>query len=307
LAQALFNEFVGRWDTQNCNGGLRWQIYQFNKGWNYKNSISQGVLFHMGARLARYTGNQTYADWAEKAYDWMMDIGFSDNQTWAIYDGASTPSCVPPDQIQWTYNSAMFLGGSAFMYNYTNGAAKWKTAVDGFLATAISSFFTSSGIIWEPACENLKTCNTDQLSFKGYLAEYMAYTTQMAPYTAGTIFPLLATSAAAAAQACAGGASGQMCGMQWTLPGWDGLTGVGEQLSALNVINSNLIKLAPPPYTTQTGGTSEGNANAGSSPSSAAPEAQPIVPATTADKAGAAVLTIIGGIASIGCLCWLVI
>ena len=293
-----------RWDSANCGGGLRWQIYQFNKGWDYKPSISQGCLFHLGARLARYTGNETYAQWAEKVYDWMESVQYI-TSNYKVYDGASVPGCTDFDTTQWTYNSAMFVAGSAFMYNHTNGTTKWQTAVNGLLTAAKSQFFTSAGVLWEPACENLKTCDTDQLSFKGYLAAYLGYTSQMAPFTAPTIEALLQTTAAAAAQACAGGASGNMCGMQWTLSGWDGLTGVGEQMSALNVFNSNLIKNAPPPYTTITGGTSQGNVEAGTGASSSTMAT--IQPATTGDKVGAAILTFISCVASISCLCWLVV
>ena len=234
----------------------------------------------------------------------MESVQFLDSN-YAIYDGASIPGCTDIDSIQWTYNNAMFIAGSAFMYNYTNGASKWETAVNGLLTAAKSQFFTSDGVIWEPACENLKTCNTDQLSFKGYLAAYLGYTTQMAPFTAATIVPLLQTSSVAAAQACAGGSSATMCGMQWTLPGWDGLTGVGEQMSALNVFNSNLVKNVQPPLTTTTGGTSQGNVNAGAGQGNVS--AVIITPATTGDKAGAAILTVISCAASIGCLCWLVV
>lgn len=36
LAQAVFNTQAARWDTEHCNGGLRWQIYQWNRGYDYK-------------------------------------------------------------------------------------------------------------------------------------------------------------------------------------------------------------------------------------------------------------------------------
>jgi mannan endo-1,6-alpha-mannosidase len=57
-----FNNMMGRWDETSCGGGLKWQVYPENSyGYNYKNSISNGCVFALGARLARYTGNQTYA------------------------------------------------------------------------------------------------------------------------------------------------------------------------------------------------------------------------------------------------------
>ena len=75
LAQAVFNEQIRRWDETTCNGGLRWQINLFNTGYKYKNSISNGCLFHLAARLARYTGDSMYVVWAEKIYNWMNDTG----------------------------------------------------------------------------------------------------------------------------------------------------------------------------------------------------------------------------------------
>jgi Glycosyl hydrolase family 76 len=74
LSQAVFNSMAANWDNNTCGGGLRWQIFPFNKGYNYKNSISNGCLFHMAARLARYTGNATYATWAHTVFDWMQQI-----------------------------------------------------------------------------------------------------------------------------------------------------------------------------------------------------------------------------------------
>lgn len=67
LAQAVFNTMALRWDADSCGGGLRWQIFVWNSGYDYKNTVSNGALFHIAARLARYTGNETYVDWAEKA------------------------------------------------------------------------------------------------------------------------------------------------------------------------------------------------------------------------------------------------
>ena len=42
LAQGVFNTQAPRWDTSTCGGGLRWQIFTFNSGYTYKNSISNG-------------------------------------------------------------------------------------------------------------------------------------------------------------------------------------------------------------------------------------------------------------------------
>jgi mannan endo-1,6-alpha-mannosidase len=54
LAQAVFNTQAVRWDSTTCGGGLRWQIFTFNNGYTYKNSISNGCFFNLGSRLAMY-------------------------------------------------------------------------------------------------------------------------------------------------------------------------------------------------------------------------------------------------------------
>ena len=110
-----------RWDTANCNGGLRWQILFSNAGYTYKNSISNGVFFELAARLAKYTGNQTYADWAVKSWDWSQGVGLI-TPDYNIYDGAGIlENCSLPDHVQWTYNAGVFLHGAANMYNYVSG------------------------------------------------------------------------------------------------------------------------------------------------------------------------------------------
>lgn len=85
LAQAVFNEQAGRWDTEFCNGGLRWQVPSTNPGYDLKNTISNGCFFTLAARLARYTGDPMYAEWAVKAWDWMIRIGLVD-RNYNVYD-----------------------------------------------------------------------------------------------------------------------------------------------------------------------------------------------------------------------------
>ena len=117
MAQAVFNTQAPRWDPSTCGGGLRWQIFTWNNGYNYKNTISTGGFFQLAARLARYTGNQTYSDWAEKAWDWISDVGFMSPE-YNFWDGASDlTGCKDINKIEWTYNNGVFLLGAANMYN----------------------------------------------------------------------------------------------------------------------------------------------------------------------------------------------
>ena len=56
LAQAVHHDQADVRDSKTCGGGMRWQIYYWNTGWDYKNVQSNGGFFQLSARLARYTG-----------------------------------------------------------------------------------------------------------------------------------------------------------------------------------------------------------------------------------------------------------
>jgi mannan endo-1,6-alpha-mannosidase len=99
---------------------LRWQVFPFLSGYDYKNSIANGCYFNLGARLARYTNNNTYADLAEKAWDWTTGVGLIDNE-YKIYDGAHIgTNCTDINRIQFSYNMGVWTLGAAMMYNHVS-------------------------------------------------------------------------------------------------------------------------------------------------------------------------------------------
>ncbi|KAJ5311933.1 Mannan endo-1-6-alpha-mannosidase DCW1 [Penicillium antarcticum] len=304
MVQAVFNEQAGRWDPE-CHGGLRWQIYTWNSGYNYKNSISNGGFFNMAARLARYTGNETYAEWATKSYEWSKKVGLVGDKN-EIFDGVTTTdSCSSHDHNRWSYNAGIFLHGTSVMYNYTaslssdsstNTSGVWKERMDGLLA-ASSHFFSknesSMNVMFEPLCELTGSCNVDQLSFKAYLSRWLAEVTQYAPYTYDQVMAYLRPTAEAAVKQCQGGERGTSCGMRWSSGTYDGTTGVGQQMGTLEVLQALLTSDVGGALTSTTGGTSESNPAAGTGDNKTdtdVPERQ----LTTADRAGAGILTVVG-------------
>lgn len=123
LAQAVFNEQVGRWDDTTCGGGLHWQAYSFNGGYALKNTISNGALMQVAARLARYTRDDKYAKWATKLWDWMWDMSLIDHENYNVYDNVNSDfncSIDKRDKSQWSYNAATLIVASATMYNYVS-------------------------------------------------------------------------------------------------------------------------------------------------------------------------------------------
>jgi mannan endo-1,6-alpha-mannosidase len=183
----------------------------------------------------------------------------------------------------------------------TNGSALWQERTQGILNN--TDIYFKDGIMYEQACEDVNTvgtCDTDQQSFKAYLSRWMAATTKVAPFTYSYIMPLLRSSAKAAAAQCDGGTDGTTCGEHWTANStYDSNYGLGQQMSALSIIQAMLIDDAPELLTNSTGGTSVGNAGAGAGASSSSSTAGTVTPATTGGKVGAGILT---AIVLCGCL-----
>lgn len=306
LAQAVFNTQAARWDTTSCGGGLRWQIFQWNNGFDYKNSISQACFFNMAARLALYTGNETYADWAYKVWDWMIDVKFmqgSEEDAFYIYDGSHIETgCTDITPYQWTYNVGAFLLGAAAMYNYTADSDSsnnelWRERVNA-LINGSDVFFIGpqNDTMTEVACESVNLCDLDQQSFKAYFARWMAATTKWAPWTYAYVKPKLDASATAAAEQCTGGSNGRMCGLRWAnnSGSWDGTTGAGQQMAAMEVVLATMIQDLQAPVTNSTGGTSPGNPKAGTQTAVGANGLSALdlmKPIDKADIAGAYILT----------------
>lgn len=150
-----------------------------------------------------------------------------------------------------------------------------------------------------PSTTKVTTCNLDQRSFKAYLARFMAYTYQMAPFTQEWIIPRLQASAKAGAATCTGGPDGTTCGLAWVQSAYDGSVfgvtagGLGEHLAVMEVLQANLITTAVPPFTATTGGTSKGDPSAGTVDTLSKQELLQTEPSTVGDRAGAGILTTI--------------
>ncbi|PPJ54426.1 hypothetical protein CBER1_07385 [Cercospora berteroae] len=271
LAENTFNSIALRWDTETCGGGLKWQIFSFNNGYNYKNSVSTLSFAQLGARLARFTGNTTYSDWADRSLTWLQEIGLFElpsgqassetsnaSNRIAIYDGTDDlTNCSEINHIEWTQNAGLLLSTSAYASNATGGTRTWSAYSFAGLVYA-NSFFAGSqgddtgGIITEPACIPTENCNVDQIAFRTLLARGLARTRDLtlnSNYTSSDngdsttyerINWILMSSASAAAKSCTGGESGNVCGLDWTKDEFDGSEGIGEDLAALEVILGNL-------------------------------------------------------------------
>ena len=166
----------------------------------------------------------------------------------------------------------------------------------------------------ETACETVYTCDRNQICYKGFLSSWLALTAQMVPHTYGMIIPKLKASAVAAGKQCSGGRDGKHCGIQWFNSTWDGTEGLEQQMATTSVFANNLVAFQggfgdggnndSAPVTSETGGNSASNPNAGS-------EEKPLegahtVDITTADRAGAGIVTVVFAGAWLGMISCLV-
>lgn len=143
-------------------------------------------------------------------------------------------------------NSISELILKSYQSSENNDTAKvelWQQRTQGII-TGLGVFF-NNGIMKEVACEDNGKCDVDQRSFKAYLSRWMAASTKVAPWTAQSLLPLLSSSAQAAIATCNGGDDGNHCGLRWTQKTNDGSIGVGEQMSALEVVQGQLIGAVP--------------------------------------------------------------
>ena len=154
--------------------------------------------------------------------------------------------------------------------------------------------------MYESACELENTCTTDQTSSKAFLGCWMADVAKLAPFTYDTIMSRLSPSAKAAAAHCIGGDTGTSCGTRWTTENYDGKTGAGQQMSALEVVQVTLLDMIGGPLTNSTGGSSTGDDFAGTDPDSSEMPGG-LRPIATKDRAGAGILTILMAGLIIGC------
>ncbi|KAL2024509.1 hypothetical protein VTK56DRAFT_7552 [Thermocarpiscus australiensis] len=250
LGTNLWNSMASRWNTTACGGGLLWQIFASNpNGMDYKNSVSNGGLFQISARLARATGNGTYLEWADKVWDWTEAVGLIDSSG-NVYDGASAShNCTDTNRVTFSYSAAIYLYGAAVLAEHT-GDKKWVERTERILEasrTFFGPFDNATDIMFEHACELVDSCNQDMRSFKAYFSRFVYAASLFVPSIKPTIEELWHTSARAAANSCTGGAGGTSCGHKWYVGGFDGATGLGEEMCALETIQGLLVGESEPP------------------------------------------------------------
>ncbi|KAL4802833.1 glycosyl hydrolase family 76-domain-containing protein [Aspergillus unguis] len=306
LARAVATMQINRWDDRACDGGITWQIHPWQAGYTLRNSISNGGLFQLCARLGRFTQNQTYFDWAEKIWDWSVESPLIQPQkNWYVADSTSGDNdCVDSGDMQWSYNYGTYLAGAAYMWNATEDR-KWLERTQGLLGRLSTHFFPKeygSNVFSEVACEKLHTCDRNMLNFKGWTSMWMAMAAMLAPETRETILPKMQGSAVAIGKQC-DGKTENLCGSRWYQDTWDGIQGLEVQQAALGGITANLMLLSDVAAKTI---NNNPNAKEQYLPSGDSNKADELDDITTGDRVGSWILTVLWGAGILAAGWWLI-
>ena len=108
MAQSIFEDMAGRWDTKVCGGGIWW-----SKDRQYKNAIANELFLSAAARLGDRTADPAqkahYIGWARTEWQWFSHSGMI-NQYHLINDGLDSSDplhCINNGQAVYTYNQGV--------------------------------------------------------------------------------------------------------------------------------------------------------------------------------------------------------
>jgi len=160
MADSIFTDMAGGWDA-TCGGGIWW-----SKDRKYKNAIANelflSVAAHLASRASDGKAKKQYVDWAQKEWSWFANSGMINAQH-LINDGLVLATCKNNQEITWSYNQGVILGGLAELNRVAPDPVLLQTAKD--IANATLTHLTDSNGILHDTCE--PKCGGDGIQFKG--------------------------------------------------------------------------------------------------------------------------------------------
>jgi predicted alpha-1,6-mannanase (GH76 family) len=177
MAQSIFTDMAGGWDTTTCGGGIWW-----SKDKTYKNAIANELFLSVAAHLTNRTSgdDQTiYEDWSRREWTWFLHSGMINAQD-LINDGldSSNPgACRNNEMATWSYNQGVVLAGLAEFSRFNSDPSLLSIASQ-IAKSAITYLTDGNGILHDP-CE--PKCGADGPQFKGIFVRNLMALDQIAP------------------------------------------------------------------------------------------------------------------------------
>lgn len=177
MAQSIFGDMAGGWDTTTCGGGIWW-----SKDKTYKNAIANELFLSVAAHLANRVANRQaalYGDWSRREWEWFSGSGMVNAQH-LINDGlkSSDPkACTNNGQTTWSYNQGVILGALAEFSRFSDDRALLSEA-SAIATAAITHLADAKGILHDP-CE--PKCGADGPQFKGIFVRNLTRLFELTP------------------------------------------------------------------------------------------------------------------------------
>ncbi|KAH6856230.1 glycosyl hydrolase family 76-domain-containing protein [Chaetomium sp. MPI-CAGE-AT-0009] len=260
LAKAVFDNQAARLSAEEaCGGGLRMALSPTSALYDSKDTAATAAFLNLGARLYRFTNNETYAEWAERSWNWLTGVGLVDDEfnVWDVaHDGAEW-NCSHITKLRWSNPATVLLQATAYMTsqipNTTTAHQTWQNRLTSLTTQTLPYFFPNNGPLIEPTCETADSCSsaTERIFFKNIAMRALAGAAAVVPALRErepehAVARALRASAEGAARACDAGedSDSRGCRLSWTdeTPGgWYGLLSVPAQLNALAAVMAPLV------------------------------------------------------------------
>jgi predicted alpha-1,6-mannanase (GH76 family) len=179
MAQSIFEDMAGGWDTKVCGGGIWW-----SKDRQYKNAIANELFLSVAARLGDRTADPAqkahYVGWARTEWQWFSHSGMI-NQYHLINDGLDSSDplhCINNGQAVYTYNQGVVLGGLVAL-SKTNRADPTLLATAREIADAALLHLTDVNGVLHDGGE--AKSGPDGVQFKGIFVRNLMYLDRISP------------------------------------------------------------------------------------------------------------------------------
>ncbi len=187
-ADDIFMEMTTGWtdSKSECGGGIWWKKIDpppsFPPYGVYKAAIQNELFLVVAARLHQRLSTDPhksdYLDWANREWNWFKDSTMIDQDNLVKNGPNDSPdcSCVPYcelNDVKWTYNQGVILGGLVELYKIT-GENDLLEQAQATASAAITYLCDEKGVLQEP-CELNDTCDSDSECFKGIFIRYLSF------------------------------------------------------------------------------------------------------------------------------------
>ncbi len=195
MAQSIFVDMAGGWDTGTCGGGIWW-----SKDRAYKNAIANELFLSIAAQLADRIADPTakaqYLSWARAEWQWFAHSGMID-QDHLVNDGlnsANPAHCVNNGQAVWSYNQGVVLGGLTALHVADHADPSLLPAAQGIADAALLHLTDANGVLHDQG-EAHGGPNGGGVQFKGIFARnLLAFDQQYQTSRYGRFFTVNADS-----------------------------------------------------------------------------------------------------------------